>query len=555
MPGCEGVEDRVANLAGVDQARKAGSIFKFDQRGCHQSGCQQPNRASWPMNGSGRSPRHSAAWNIVGVGVPSTGRRPTADLGAPHKRRETGWPGLGRRWLNNTHPKDLKEYLALAALIADWDIVVDRLEDDDHLPGLLVDAAIVVAGSRLNAGDTGGMRTVLILGAGFGGLELAACLSESFVDEVRIVLVDKNDSFTFGFSKLEILFNGQSPDAVRLPYADLARAGVEFRQERVTWIEPRTRRVVTDRSEYEPDFLVVALGADYDPGATPGFVEDGHEYYSIQGACQLRDRLDGFTGGTVLLAILSVPFKCPPAPFEGAMLLHATLARRGIRDRTRIHVISPMESPIPVSAETSSALVNALAQRGIAYSPGRRVRALDPTAHIATTRTGDLKYDLFIGIPPTGSQQSWRHLVSPVAEPTAGWPSTRARSRHPTQASTPSVTARTHPCRAQVSSPRTPPAQSPPASPHSCTDRPHPRSTSARAPATSSSGTGWLARWTPTSSRDRHPSRPSTAPRPSSPGRKHSSPPPDAADGSPADHPAPGSTRCRIGRIYRRRGT
>lgn len=243
------------------------------------------------------------------------------------------------------------------------------------------------------------MRTVLILGAGFGGLELAACLSESFVDEVRIVLVDKNDSFTFGFSKLEILFNGQSPDAVRLPYADLARAGVEFRQERVTWIEPRTRRVVTDRSEYEPDFLVVALGADYDPGATPGFVEDGHEYYSIQGACRLRDRLDGFTGGTVLLAILSVPFKCPPAPFEGAMLLHATLARRGIRDRTRIHVISPMESPIPVSAETSSVLVNALAQRGIAYSPGRRVRALDPTAHIATTRTGDLKYDLFIGIP------------------------------------------------------------------------------------------------------------------------------------------------------------
>ena len=61
------------------------------------------------------------------------------------------------------------------------------------------------------------MRTVLILGAGFGGLELAACLSESFVDEVRIVLVDKNDSFTFGFSKLEILFNGQSPHAVRLP--------------------------------------------------------------------------------------------------------------------------------------------------------------------------------------------------------------------------------------------------------------------------------------------------------------------------------------------------
>ena len=168
------------------------------------------------------------------------------------------------------------------------------------------------------------MRTVLILGAGFGGLELAACLSESFVDEVRIVLVDKNDSFTFGFSKLEILFNGQSPDAVRLPYADLARAGVEFRQERVTWIEPRTRRVVTDRLEYEPDFLVVALGADYDPGATPGFVEDGHEYYSSRepAGCatgSMASRRDRAAGDP------ERPVQVPTRPLRGR---HAPARRR-----------------------------------------------------------------------------------------------------------------------------------------------------------------------------------------------------------------------------------
>lgn len=252
------------------------------------------------------------------------------------------------------------------------------------------------------------MHTVLILGAGFGGLELAACLFESLPDEVRVVLVDQNDSFMFGFAKMDVLFKGQPLESVQIPYSDLSRPGVEFRRERVSSIDPQTRRVVTDRSEYEPDTLVVALGADYDPAATPGFVEDGHDYYSVDGACRLRARLDDFTGGTVLLGILSVPFKCPPAPYEGALLLQEELVRRGLRDRTSIHVLSPMESPIPVSADTSSAIVEALTERGIEYSPGRLVHALDPTAHVAHTRAGDLEYDLFIGIP--------RHRVPAVVQ-------------------------------------------------------------------------------------------------------------------------------------------
>ncbi|MGQ4600781.1 FAD-dependent oxidoreductase [Nocardia sp. R6R-6] len=252
------------------------------------------------------------------------------------------------------------------------------------------------------------MRTVLILGAGFGGLELATCLSGSLPGEVSVVLVDRNDSFYFGFAKLEVLFRDVPPHAVRVPYRDLAHQGVEFRREEVTAIDPRTRHVVTDRSEYEPDILVVALGADYDPAATPGFVDDGYEYYSMDGTCRLRDRLDSFDGGTVILAILSVPFKCPPAPYEGAMLLHEKLIRRGVRARTHMQVITPMDSPIPVSPDSSAALVEALTQRGIEYCPGRKVHALDPSRHVALTRAGDLAYDLFIGIP--------KHRVPAVVE-------------------------------------------------------------------------------------------------------------------------------------------
>ena len=137
-------------------------------------------------------------------------------------------------------------------------------------------------------------RRVLILGAGFGGLELATRLSETASDAVDVTLLDRNDSFFFGFSKLEVMLGRQSADDVRLPYRDLAKDGVEFRQETVVGIDPEARRVETDVGTHDADFLVVAMGADYDIAATPGFEEDGYEYYSLAGAERLRDALADF---------------------------------------------------------------------------------------------------------------------------------------------------------------------------------------------------------------------------------------------------------------------
>ena len=117
------------------------------------------------------------------------------------------------------------------------------------------------------------MKHVVILGAGFAGLELATRLSESLAGEVRVTLLDQNDSFSFGFSKLDILFGRKSTADVLLRYRDIAKEGVEFRQERVVSIDPETRQVATDTASYDADILVVALGAVYDFAATPGFEE------------------------------------------------------------------------------------------------------------------------------------------------------------------------------------------------------------------------------------------------------------------------------------------
>src|SRR3954447_5289683 len=150
-------------------------------------------------------------------------------------------------------------------------------------------------------------RHVLILGAGFAGLELATRLSESYEDAVRVTLLDRHDSFFFGFSKLEVMLGRQASEDVRLYYRDIAKDGVEFLQETVTGLDPATRRVTTDAGSYDADFLVVALGADYDMDATPGLVEGGSEYYTLDGAERMRDALEAFQGGKVLFSVLGHP--------------------------------------------------------------------------------------------------------------------------------------------------------------------------------------------------------------------------------------------------------
>ena len=243
-------------------------------------------------------------------------------------------------------------------------------------------------------------KHVLILGAGFGGLELAKRLSETLQDELRITLLDRNDAFVFGFSKLEVMLGRQSAGDVRLPYRNVDMDGVEFRQETVTGIDPTARRVTTHAGAYDADFLVVAMGADYDMDATPGLEAGGFEYYTVAGAERLRDALAGFDGGRVLVSVLGQPFKCPPAPFEGAFLLHEYFTQRGIRDSVQMTSTFPMQRPVPVTGPVSQMFRDALAARDIEELPQHLVTSIDPATRTAQLADGGtLRYDLFVGIP------------------------------------------------------------------------------------------------------------------------------------------------------------
>ena len=241
---------------------------------------------------------------------------------------------------------------------------------------------------------------IVVCGAGFGGLELTSRLSLAFGSGIDITLIDKNDAFVFGFSKFEIMLGRETRAEVSSNYSRISKPGVTFRQELITSIDPEARRVVTDKSEYTADILVVALGADYDVGATPGFAEGGREFYSVDGAVQLRDELPNVKSGNVIVAVIKEPFKCPPAPCEAGMLLDEYFTQRGVRADINLTVLSPWGRPIPPSAPASNAILDAFHERNITWMPGQGVNGIDPATKTVHLRDGNtLPYDLFLGIP------------------------------------------------------------------------------------------------------------------------------------------------------------
>jgi sulfide:quinone oxidoreductase len=237
-----------------------------------------------------------------------------------------------------------------------------------------------------------------VLGAGFGGLELSTVLSEQLGGEV--LLIDRAEHFVFGFSKLDVMFGRHLPAQVRHPYRHVCRPGLSFLQAEVLAIDAVSRRVDTSSGPVDADVLVLALGADLDPAATPGLLEAGHEFYTVPGAFALREVLARFPGGRVVVGVTSTPFKCPPAPSETALLMHDFLVARGLRAHSEVSLVMPLGTPIPPSPAASALVLETFAAHDIGWFPDRLVQALDPGARTAQLSDGsEMAYDLFLGVP------------------------------------------------------------------------------------------------------------------------------------------------------------
>jgi len=252
-------------------------------------------------------------------------------------------------------------------------------------------------------------QRVLVLGAGFGGLELTTILSEEVGDRIDLTLIDKSDTFHFGFSKFDVMFGHKTADAVKLSYQRIVKPGVKFCQETITNIDPVVKRVTTNNATYDTDILVIALGADYDIQATPGLAEGGNEFYSFRGAERLRELLPTFSKGKVMVGVCGAPFKCPPAPSEAALLMHDYLVKKGTRNESEISIVMPFGLPIPPSPDSSKALLHAFEERNIKFIAKHLIKSIDPSRKVAVLDDGtEMPFDLFLGVP--------KHRVPDVVE-------------------------------------------------------------------------------------------------------------------------------------------
>ncbi len=264
------------------------------------------------------------------------------------------------------------------------------------------------------------MAKILLLGSGFGGVSAACALRERLPAPHEITLIDRTATFHFGAEKTWVALGHRRAEAIVRSLSGLERKGIRVVKAEVSRIDAARKSVETSGGSFSADFLVIALGADMNMGAVPGLAESAHSFYSIDGAARLRRALDSFRGGELVLLIPKAPFKCPPAPYEGAFLLHDELRKSGLLDKTRISLYTVEGAPMATAGPEIGEFVSAeLAQREIAYHRLANATSVDGVSRSVKFEGGtEAKFDLLVAVPPHEPPKAVRE--SGLGGP-AGW--------------------------------------------------------------------------------------------------------------------------------------
>lgn len=240
---------------------------------------------------------------------------------------------------------------------------------------------------------------VVVLGGGIGGQVAATRLKQKLGTDARVILVEQSTTFTFAPSLLWLMVGKRQPRTITRDYSGFLKRGIEVANVTVTGIDTAASEVQTSSGALGYDYLVVALGASLDPGRMPGLAEHTFHPYDLPSAERLRDALAAFRGGKVVVAIASMPYKCPAAPYETAMLIDGYLRERGLRQSSQIEMYTPEPLPLPVAGPFVGHSVAAeLASRGIGFHPRATLEAVQPGALQFTGESAP--FDLAVVIPP-----------------------------------------------------------------------------------------------------------------------------------------------------------
>jgi sulfide:quinone oxidoreductase len=244
-------------------------------------------------------------------------------------------------------------------------------------------------------------RNIVVLGGGVGGQVVANELRRLLPTEYRVIVIERNLRHAFAPSFLWVMTGDRRPDQVTRDLRELMHPGVEVIEADVRAIDLANRRVQLDPDAIAYDYLVVALGAELALETIPGLA-DAHTFYTLDGAARLHTALDAVAGGTVAVVVSALPYKCPGAPHEAAMLIADFLRRRRRADNIGVHLYTPEAQPMPVAGPVlGTAVRQMLEQRGIAFHPSHKLTAVrGDTRELLFEGKPPVAYDLLVAIPP-----------------------------------------------------------------------------------------------------------------------------------------------------------
>lgn len=257
-----------------------------------------------------------------------------------------------------------------------------------------------------------GIPHVVILGGGFGGLSTAVNIRDRLgASRVRVTLVDRKDWFMVGFAKLWIIRGTRTFEESIASLDNLSKRDISFVKSEILGINLAGRVVETAGGSLDYDYLVVALGARLSPQSIPGLEENGLNLYDHGQLATIRERLLSLESGSVAIAIMGMPYKCPPAPFEAAMLVSSLLRELGVRGTVSIDVYSPAPITLPAAGpEISGSMLEMIQSENIRFHGSCKTVSVDPGR--LNFQEGGADYDILLAVPP--------HTVPEVVSELAG---------------------------------------------------------------------------------------------------------------------------------------
>ena len=246
---------------------------------------------------------------------------------------------------------------------------------------------------------------IVVLGGGVGGTLAANLLARRLGRDARVTVVDPTGMHVYQPGFLYAALGKANGRWLARDERTLLRDDVELVVEPATRVEADQGVVrLGHGGSLAWDYLVLATGARLLPDQVPGLVEGAHEFYSLEGALRLREALRRFGGGRVLVGVAGIPYKCPPAPVEFTLMLDQYLRKRGVRDKSELTLLSPLNRAFTI--EPASKLVQPLMEaRGIGLETFFNVESVDPAAGTVSSLEGDkAAYDLLVLVPPHAGQ-------------------------------------------------------------------------------------------------------------------------------------------------------